>query len=163
MPLKDLLEEFEEFARTASDAMALMQHVSQRIHMEGTRYNLVTFYLIDKKNSSTLVLGAYAGSITPTPRLSLTAGLTGIAASTGSVIVVDNVAEDSRYFQTSGMVKSQISVPIMVTRRPAGVLNVESYFLSAFKPAQEREFVEACANIVGKTLERIPAGDVFNV
>src|SRR5262250_1856822 len=100
MPNKDLLKEFEELARTARDAKALMQHVSERIHTEGVRYNLVTFYLIDKKDSATLVLGPYAGSFTPPPRLSLTAGLSGIAASTGQVIVADNVAADPRYFQT---------------------------------------------------------------
>ena len=163
MPHKFLLKEFEDFSRSARDAKALMQHVSQRIHMEVLRYNLISFYLIDKNDFTTLVLGPYAGSFTPAPRLSLNEGITGAAASIGRVIVADNVAEDPRYVLTSDLVKSQISAPILVAGKPAGVFNVESYFLSAFKPAQEREFVEACAKIVGRSLESTRAVDPVNV
>ena len=150
MPHKYLLKEFEELARSAADPDALMQRVSQRIHLHIPRYNWVGFYLVDSNDSSVLVLGPHTGSFTPKAKISSNEGLCGSAASMRRVVVADNVADDPRYIQASDLVKSQISVPIMAGNRLIAVFNVESYFMAAFKPAQEREFVEACAKIVSK-------------
>jgi GAF domain-containing protein len=153
MPHKYLLQEFADFARSAPTAESLMQHVSHRIHVHIPRYNWVGFYLVDKHDSSTLVLGPHTGSFTPNERISLNQGLCGLAATTRRVVVADNVADDPRYLQASDLVKSQISVPMVVVGKAVGVFNVESYFLSAFKAVAERNFVETCANMVGKCLE----------
>lgn len=163
MPHKYLLNEFEDFARSARNAESLMGHVAERIHLHIPRYNWVGFYLIDPRDSAALVLGPHTGSFTPNPRISLDQGLCGSAASTGRVMVADNVAHDPRYLQASDLVKSQISAPIMAGGRAVGVFNVESYFMSAFKAAHEREFVEACARIVGKCFERTVAAAFVNV
>lgn len=162
MPHKYLLKEFEDFGGSCGSVESLMQHVSQRIHVHIPRYNWVGFYLVDKKDPARLVLGPYAGSFTPSPKISASDGLCGAAATTRRVIVADNVAEDSRYIEASDLVKSQISVPILVAGRTAAVLNVESYFMSTFKPAGEREFVEACARITLKCLEKNWARDLVN-
>jgi L-methionine (R)-S-oxide reductase len=153
MPHKYLLKEFADFARSAATADSLMQHISQRIHDHIPRYNWVGFYLVDKKDSSMLVLGPHTGSFTPNEKIALNQGLCGLAASACRVVVADNVADDPRYLQASDLVKSQISVPMVVVGRAVGVFNVESYFLSAFKAPAERNFVEACANMVGTCLE----------
>jgi L-methionine (R)-S-oxide reductase len=163
MPHKYLLKEFDDFARSASSAESLMQYISQRIHAHIPRYNWIGFYLIDKNDNSTLVLGPYAGSFTPNPRISMNQGLCGSAASNRRVAVADNVAEDPRYLEASDLVKSQISVPVIVGGRAVGVFNVESYFLSAFKAVSEREFVEACARVVGRCFERTLAADLLHV
>jgi GAF domain-containing protein len=153
MPHKYLLKEFEDLARSAPKAESLMQHISQRIHMHIPRYNWVGFYLFAEKDLSTLVLGPHAGSFTPNPKIALNQGLCGSAASTGRVVVADDVSKDPRYLQASDLVKSQISVPVAVGGRTHAVLNVESYFLSSFKAPEERNFVESCAKIVGKCFE----------
>jgi L-methionine (R)-S-oxide reductase len=163
MPHKYLLKEFEEFAQSAANAETLMQHVAQRIHLHIPRYNWAGFYLIDKKDSATLVLGPHAGSFTPNPKIALNEGLCGAAASTRRIMVADNVAEEPRYLQASDLVRSQISVPIVVVGRAVAVFNIESYFLAAFKLPLERTFVEACAKIVGKCLEKTVARDLVNV
>jgi L-methionine (R)-S-oxide reductase len=163
MPHKYLLKEFEDFARSASSAESLLQHMSQRIHMHIPRYNWVGFYLADSKNSAMLALGPYAGSFTPNPRISAMEGLCGAAATSRRVVVADNVAQDGRYIQASDLVKSQISVPIVVAGRTLAVFNVESYFMATFKPPLEREFVEACARIAGKCLEKSGVRDLVNV
>ena len=163
MPHKYLLKEFEEFARSASKAETLMQHVSQRIHMHIPRYNWVGFYLIDKKDHSTLALGPYVGSFTPNPKISLDQGVSGLAVSTRRVVVVDDVTESATYLKVSELVKSQISVPVVAGGRTVGVFNIESYFRATFKPDQERDFTEACARVVGKCMERTMAPDLVNV
>src|SRR6476660_109463 len=157
MPHKYLLKEFEEFARSAADPDTMMQRVSQRVHLHIPRYNWVGFYLVDKEDASVLLLGPHTGSFTPKAKISWTEGLCGSAAATRRVIVADNVAEDPRYIQASDLVKSQISVPILAGNKIAAIFNVESYFMSAFKPVQEREFVEACAKIVSRCFARTAA------
>jgi L-methionine (R)-S-oxide reductase len=159
MPHKYLLKEFEDFARSANKAETLMQHISQRIHMHIPRYNWVGFYLIDKKDPSTMLLGPHTGSFTPSPKISMDQGLAGLAVSTRRVMVVDDVAESPHYQKVSDMVKSQISVPVMVGGRTAGVFNIESYFRATFKPDVERNFAEACAKVVGKCMEKTMAAE----
>lgn len=162
MPHKYLIKEFEDFARSAPKADALMQHISERIHMHIPRYNWVGFYLFAEKDLSTLVLGRHAGSFTPNPKISLNQGLCGSAAATGRTVVADDVSKDSRYLQASDLVKSQISAPVAFGGRTHAVLNVESYFLNAFKAPEERNFVEACAKIVASCFEHKMLRDLVN-
>jgi L-methionine (R)-S-oxide reductase len=162
MPHKYLLKEFEELAGSAAAPDVMMQRVSERVHLHIPRYNWVGFYLVDKKDPSVMVLGPHTGSFTPKAKISWNEGLCGSAAATRRAIVADNVANDARYIQASDLVKSQISVPIVAGNKVAAIFNVESYFLSAFKPAQEREFVEACARVVSKCFARTTAADLVH-
>ena len=162
MPHKYLVKEFEDFAVSAASAESLMQYVSERIHLHVPRYNWVGFYLLDKNDSSSLVLGPHTGSFTPKAKISFDEGLCGLAASMGRVMVADNVAEDPRYLEACDLVRSQISVPMMVRGRVRGVFHVESYFMASFKPDREREFVEKCADIVAKCLQGTVAVDFVN-
>lgn len=154
MPHKYLIKEFEDFAHSTHSAEPLMQYVSERIHTHIPRYNWVGFYAVDKKDAGMLVLGPHTGSFTPNQQISLDQGLCGLAASSGRLVVADNVAEEPRCLVTYDLVKSQIAAPITVRGRPAVVFHVESYFMATFKPAAEREFVEKCARLVGSCLER---------
>jgi len=163
MPHKYLLKEFEEFARSAPSAEVLMQQISQRIHVHIPRYNWVGFYLINKNDPTLLSLGPYAGSFTPTPKISLNQGLCGAAATMGRTIIADNVADDARYVAASDLVKSQISTPVIVARSTLGVFNVESYFMATFKAAVERDFVENCARVVSRCFEKTLARDLVHV
>jgi L-methionine (R)-S-oxide reductase len=163
MPHKYLLKEFEEFARSAAEPSAMMQRVSQRIHAHIPRYNWVGFYLVDPRDPAMLVLGPHTGSFTPNPKISWSEGLCGSAASGRRIVVSDNVAEDPRYIQASDLVKSQISAPVLVGAKVMGVFNVESYFMSTFKPALERDFVEGCTRIVAKCFARTLSPDLVNV
>jgi GAF domain-containing protein len=162
MPHKYLLKEFEELAGSVAGPDAVMQRISQRVHLHIPRYNWVGFYLVDKKDASMLVLGPHTGSFTPKAKISWNEGLCGSAAATRRVAVADNVAEDPRYIQASDLVKSQISVPIMAGNNILAVFNVESYFLAAFKAAQEREFLDACSKIVSKCFVRTTAAEMVH-
>lgn len=163
MPHKYLLKEFEEYARTATAPESLMQHVAQRIHMHIPRYNWVGFYLTDKKDASTLMLGSYTGSFTPSPKVSLDQSLCGTAATTRRVIVIDDVAESPGVHKTSDLVKSQIFVPVLAHGKTVAIFVVESYFKATFKNDVERNFVEACAGVVGKCMAKSIVADFVNV
>ena len=146
-----LLRELQDFAKTARTANSLMERIAQRLHEEMTRYNWVGFYLVDPADPGVLVIGPFVGSFTPNIRIPLNTGLCGAAASSGQILVVDDVSKDSRYLPGSTMVNSEIVVPIFVKGKLAAELDVESYFAGTFtKP--EQEFVAACAAIAGDYL-----------
>jgi L-methionine (R)-S-oxide reductase len=151
---KELLQELQSFAPTAPSAESLMERIARRLHEKMTRYNWTGFYLVDPADSNYLIVGAYAGSFTPNVRIPLDRGLCGAAASSGQVVVVQDVTKDPRYLAGSNLVKSGIVVPIFVNKKLAGELDVESYFADTFtKP--EQEFVEACAGVLANYLAKV--------
>ena len=151
-----LLLEIEDMARAASSAETLMQRISDRIHTVMARYNWVGFYLVDKADARVLVLGPYVGSFSPVPRIPFEQGLCGAAAAGGKTLVVNNVTGDHRYLSGSELVKSEIVVPIFVAGKVTAEIDVESYFADTFSVEADRNFVEACAGIVAKYLEKHP-------
>ncbi|MGO9086637.1 MAG: GAF domain-containing protein [Candidatus Sulfotelmatobacter sp.] len=150
---EELLQEFQKFAVTAPTADSLMEHIARRLHETISRYNWVGFYLVDPADPGILMIGPFVGSFTPNARIPLDTGLCGAAATSGQIVVVDDVSKDPRYLPGSSMVNSEIVVPIYVKRKLAGELDIESYFAGTFtKP--EQDFVRACATIVEKYLAR---------
>jgi L-methionine (R)-S-oxide reductase len=148
---EELLQEFQDFARTAATATSVMERIAQRLHEKMTRYNWVGFYLVDPADPGVLLVGPYVGSFTPNARIPLSTGLCGAAASSGLTVVVQDVRKDPRYLAGSPMVNSEIVVPIFVKNKLAAELDVESYFTGTFtKP--EQDFVEGCAPVAGKYL-----------
>jgi len=130
-----------------------MKRMAQRLHETMTRYNWVGFYLVDPADAGILLVGPFVGSFTPNARIPLDTGLCGAAASSGQTVVVDDVSKDPRYLSGSPMVNSEIVVPIFVRNKLAAELDIESYFAGTFTKS-EQDFVEACAAIVGRYIEK---------
>jgi L-methionine (R)-S-oxide reductase len=149
-----LLADFDSYTRRANTTASLMQHLSDRLHEEMGRYNWVGFYLMEAPDFQALVVGPYAGSFQPTPRIPLDKGLCGAAATTGKSVVVNNVAADPRYLG-SDMVKSNMVAPVFVQKRVVAEICIESYFTDTFTAA-EQTFVESCAALVGRYMEKHP-------
>jgi L-methionine (R)-S-oxide reductase len=150
---KELLANLQKFALTVATAQALMEHITEQLHRKMTRYNWVGFYLVDPADPGFLVVGPYAGSFTPNVRIPLNVGLCGAAASTGKVVIVQDVTKDPRYLPGSSMVRSEIVVPIFANKKLAGELDVESYFADSFTKT-EQEFIEACAGVAADYLAK---------
>jgi GAF domain-containing protein len=148
---EELLEEFEGYVASATGVKPLMQQISDKLHEEMTRYNWVGFYFMEAPAFDTLVLGPCAGSFVPTLRIPLDKGLCGAAATSGKPVVANNVAADPRYLG-SDLVKSNMVAPILVKKRVAAEICIESYFAETFTPA-EQSFVESCAALVGRFME----------
>jgi L-methionine (R)-S-oxide reductase len=150
---KELLQELQGYAPTAPTAESLMEHMAKHLHQKMTRYNWTGFYVVDPADPNYLIVGPYAGSFTPNVRIPLNTGLCGAAATSGQVVVVQDVSKDPRYLAGSSLVKSEIVVPIYVKKKLAAELDIESYFADTFTKA-EQEFVEACANVLADYLGR---------
>ena len=149
----ELLLEFRKFAVTASTANALMEHIAKTIHGKMTKYNWVGFYLADPTDSRVLLVGPFSGSFTPHARIPLNTGLCGAAASSGKIVVVNDVSQDVRYLAGSALVKSEIVVPIFAKKKLAAELDIDSYFVDTFTKS-EQDFAQACAKIVADYLEK---------
>lgn len=147
-----LLEEFEAYGRSSAGVKPLMQHISERLHDEMARYNWVGFYLMEAPAFDALVLGPCAGSFSPTLRIPLDKGLCGAAATSQKTVVINDVKADPRYLG-SDLVKSNIVVPIIVKKKVAAELCIESYFANTF-PTAEQKFIESCAALVGRYIAR---------
>ena len=150
---KELLQELQRYAVAAPTERAVMGQIAKRLHENMARYNWVGFYLVDSADAGYLIVGPYAGSFTPNARIPLSRGLCGAAASSGQVVVVHDVLKDPRYLAGTSLVKSEMVVPIYVNKKLAAELDVESYFADTFNKT-EQEFVEACAELVGKYLAK---------
>jgi len=154
---QELLKEFETHSSTADGLMAIMQHISERLHEEMTRYNWVGFYFMEPPAFDVLVLGPYVGSFMPNLRIPIDKGLCGAAARSQQTVCANNVANDPRYIG-GDMVKSNIIVPIFAKKKMVAELCIESYFVGTFD-APEQKFIEACAALVGRYMEKeSPAG-----
>jgi GAF domain-containing protein len=68
-------------------------------------------------------------------------------------VAANNVAADLRYLSATAMVKSEIVVPVLVSRKLVAEIDVESYFPDTFTE-KDQEFVESCAALVGRFMER---------
>jgi len=150
---RELLQEFQSLASAAKTPQELMEGIAKKLHEKMARYNWVGFYVVDPADTGYLVVGPFAGSFTPNARIPLNSGLCGAAATSGKVVIVQDVSSDPRYLAGSNMVKSEIVVPIFVNNALAAELDVESYFANTFTAA-EPEFVEACAKVAEQYLAR---------
>jgi GAF domain-containing protein len=148
---KELLQEFQVSAKNAPSAHSLMEQMAHRLHEKMTRFNWTGFYLVDPADPNYLIVGPYAGSFTPNARIPLDTGLCGAAATTGKVIVVQDVSADPRYLAGSSLVKSEIVFPIFVNKKLAAELDIESYFADTFTQP-EQQFVESCAQVLATYL-----------
>ena len=152
---QELLKELSYFAQSVRSVDALMEQIVQRLHATMTRYNWVGFYLIDKSTRDMLVLGPHVGSFEPLERVPLDKGLCGAAASLGTTVLVNNVADDPRYLAGSELVKSEIVVPVLARRQVYGEIDINSYFANTFT-REDQEVIEACAKLVSNYLEKHP-------
>src|SRR5580692_185733 len=150
---KELLLEFQSYAQTAPTVASVMERMAKRLHEQMTRYNWTGFYLVDPADPGYLIVGPFAGSFTPKSRIPLNTGLCGAAATTGKVVVVQDVSRDPRYLAGSTMVKSEIVVPIHRNKKLAAELDINSYFAQTFTRS-EQQFVEACANVIANYLAK---------
>ena len=155
---KEILQELQNFSKTAPTAESLMQHIYQRLHEKLTRYNWVGFYLVDPADPNVLLIGPFVGSFSPNARIPLNTGLCGAAARSGETVVVHDVSKDPRYLAGSPLVKCEIVVPILVRGKLIGEFDIESYFTSTFTPP-EQEFVEACTALVVRYLAKLPPAE----
>jgi L-methionine (R)-S-oxide reductase len=151
--LDEIRSEITALAESSSTAQNLMRSMVKLLHDRMLKYNWVGFYMLEPgAQPPILVLGAFEGAMTPHTRIPLNQGICGAAASSGQTVIVDDVAKDSRYLACSLETKSEIVVPVFAHGKVVGELDIDSHFPAAFA-ADDQDFVQHCALLVGKKLE----------
>ena len=157
MPLATRIEEVRNeisaLAEQSANADDLMRKMVKLLRERMLKYNWAGFYLLEAGTQPpVLVLGAFDGPTTPHTRIPLNQGICGAAASSGQIIVLDDVGKDPRYLACSLETKSEIVVPVFVHGKIAGELDIDSHFPAAFA-AEDKTLVQHCAALVGVKLE----------
>jgi L-methionine (R)-S-oxide reductase len=150
---RDIVSEVRRFAETAKDFTSLQKFCVTVIAVRLSHYNWVGFYMLDPCDENVLVLGPYHGAPTEHVRIPVTEGICGAAVAQGETVIVGDVSEDSRYLACSLETRSEIVVPIRARGKIVGEIDIDSHMLNAFG-AEDRSFLENCAETLGKFLEK---------
>jgi GAF domain-containing protein len=155
--IAEVRRELDQLAARPQSSDEFMSAITKLLHERMLRYNWVGFYMLEADaKPPMLVLGAFQGAMTPHTRIPLNQGICGAAASIGKTVVVDDVTQDSRYLACSIETKSEIVVPVFVSGKVVGELDIDSHFPAAFA-SEDRELVEYCAALIGRHLEKVRA------
>jgi len=154
----ELIPELDSLAAAATSSEQFMNGIVASLHKNLLKYNWVGFYMIEKEGSGEdiLVLGPFKGSMTPHTRIRMNQGICGAAASSGKTVIVDDVSADSRYLACSQETKSEIVVPVFVSGKVVGELDIDSHFRAAFAE-EDRKLCEHAAKLLGEWMETHPS------
>jgi L-methionine (R)-S-oxide reductase len=149
----EIVAEIRRFAETAPDFTSLQEFTAGIIAGRLSYYNWVGFYMLDPGDENMLVLGPFRGAATEHVRIPVTEGICGAAVAQGETVIVEDVSADPRYLACSIETRSEIVVPIRANGKIAGEIDIDSHELNAFG-ADDRSFVEECAEVMGQFLEK---------
>jgi GAF domain-containing protein len=138
----DLLDEIRALLEGEPDPIANAANIASVIHARVPRLNWAGFYFL---KGDTLVLGPFQG-LPACTRIPLGRGVCGTAAQQGRTIVVDDVHEFPGHIACDSASMSEIVVPLIVSGRVTGVLDVDSPEPARFGE-EERQLMEAIATL----------------
>jgi GAF domain-containing protein len=151
----DLLNQFQFLAIHSSTLQSLQEVIVTEIAKRLHYYDWTGFYMLDPSDPETLVLGPFVGAPTTHVRIPVNQGICGAAVSSGSTVIIDDVASDPRYLSCSIDTKSEIVVPIYACGKVVGEIDIDSHNPAAFTDS-DRVFLEKVAHIVGVYIEGPP-------
>ena len=142
-------------ATRAGTATELMTLIAETLNRSLVRYNWVGFYRIEDRADSEriLVRGPHAGTIATFLEIPLSRGVCGAVACSGETILLNDVAEDSRYISRDLSTQSELVVAFCVDGQLAGIMDVNSHFPQAFTD-DDRMLCETVAHLVGNFIGR---------
>lgn len=150
-----MVAELNSLAARAGTPAELMSQIAEKLNRSLVRYNWVGFYTIEERagGERILVRGPHAGTIATFLEIPLSRGVCGAAATTGETILLNDVAEDSRYVSRDLSTKSELVTPVLVDGDVAGIMDVNSHFPQAFTD-DDRMLCESAAHLVGKFIAK---------
>lgn len=105
------------------DEIGKMSILSSIIKSEFKELIFCGFYRVVKDNL--LEIGPYQGDVLACGHINFSHGVCGKSASTGSTIIVDNVAEFPGYISCDNETVSEIVVPVLKNKKLIAVLDID--------------------------------------
>lgn len=127
-----------------------MKMICELLYSNVAYYDWVGFYLVDQNKENELVLGPFVGEPTEHVRIPFGRGICGQAAATGMTFLVQDVSRETNYLSCSPKVKAEIVVPIKVSEKIFGELDIDSHVLSPFDESDDRFLNTICEKISKK-------------
>ena len=129
---EELEQRIDDFLREKASILKKLQYICKLLKDEIHHYDWVGFYLVDKNNSTELILGPFGGVPTEHTRIPFEQGVCGHVATKEITIIVQDVSQENNYLSCSHDVKSEIVVPIFKERKFIGEIDIDSHQKAPF-------------------------------
>jgi sigma-B regulation protein RsbU (phosphoserine phosphatase) len=136
--IEPLLLEVADVVNTTLDLDTTLQRVAELVR-KVIDYEIFAILLLNEKTQELRIRFSigHPPELAEKMRIKVGEGVTGLAAQRGEAVLVNNVAEESRYISSLPRVKSELAVPLIIKNRVIGVIDIEApqrdYFTEAHK------------------------------
>src|SRR5438094_4800149 len=122
-----LLLEVADVVNTTLDLDTTLRRVAELVR-KVVEYEIFSILMLNEKTQELYFRFSVGHSheVADRLRIKLGEGVTGVAAQKAEAILVNDVANDSRYISAVPNVRSEIAVPLIVKNRVIGVIDIES-------------------------------------
>ena len=125
--IEPLLLEVADVVNTTLDLDTTLQRVAEVVR-KVIDYEIFAILLLNEKTQELRIrfqIG-HPPEVAEKMRIKVGEGVTGIAAQRSETVLVNDVAEESRYISTIPRVKSELAVPLIVKNKVIGVIDIEA-------------------------------------
>lgn len=129
----------------------ILETVTKSITMQFKKYNVSIFLVEDKQLVLKKLSKGFRDEIPSDLRLKFGEGVVGVVAKKGKTIVINDVVKNSRYKGFGQHTKSEVCIPLKISKKTIGVLNIECNEVNAFDENSVR-ILELIADRLSVTL-----------
>lgn len=141
-----LLEEAKQIIAREASVTEKLQHICDLLESKVEQYDWVGFYFADAEKS-VLHLGPYTGEATDHTVIPFGKGICGQVAESNQTFLVEDVTAQTNYIACSITVKSEIVVPLFVSGKNIGQIDIDSHTLNAFTK-EDQLFLETLNELI---------------
>lgn len=143
---KQLAKQLEHLIDPNGKIISNLSNFTAALKQSFNKINWVGFYLLNGKK---LFLGPFQGN-TACTEISIGNGVCGTSALNKQTIIVDDVENFHGHIACDSGSRSEIVVPIMLNEDVFGVLDLDSYNLSAFSKIDKFYLEQFCKFLVSR-------------
>jgi len=125
--IEPLLLEVADVVNTTLDLDTTLQRVAELVR-KVIDYEIFAILLLNEKTQELRIRfqTGYPPEVAEKVRIKVGEGVTGIAVQRREAVLVNDVAEESRYINALARVKSELAVPLIVKNKLIGVIDLEA-------------------------------------
>ncbi len=143
---KQLAKQFEHLIVPNDNIVSNLSNFTAALKQSFNKISWVGFYILNDKK---LFLGPFQGN-TACTEISLGNGVCGTSALSKQTIIVDDVEKFPGHIACDSGSRSEIVVPIILNKNLWGVLDLDSYDLSAFNEIDKLYLEQFCKFLVSR-------------
>lgn len=149
---ESLLLQIEALINPDEPLITNLANVTAALKAAFDKISWVGFYLI---KDGKLFLGPFQGNVACTV-IEIGKGVCGLSSSREETIIVDDVDKFPGHIACDSGSRSEIVIPLLKNDKLFGVLDLDSYQISAFTETDKKYLEQLCNSLTGKlTFEKI--------